>query len=507
MEVRAVKSDGYDRDLFAQILAREPAVAEAKERAARLLPQPEALLHDLFAVLFKLNVEVRDATEVAPSALINRRLVQAVQEGPGIEVLRARTALDEHRSAAALVALTHRVLDALTRESRVVASELMAAAEAAQAEEGLDEKKKTLQALEDLGEAAPFDPEDREKLQGALRREVEEGERALEQKQRKLRQIADDLPLAMDNDISGTVERMPDQMDGVDQQLTNLGLGAGGEGRVSVDKRLELGERLARSKKLQLLARLTGAFREVAFEARRKRVARAPQELHEIKAGAELNRLLPSELLGLSKRRRALHLDFLRRLTEGELLQYDLHAPAARGPMVVCVDGSGSMQGSKEIWAKAVALTLMEVARRERRRCLAVVFSGTEALFEVELLGQGRRGKGRMRVLDESVLRFAEHFPGGGTNFEAPLRRALAAVAEGAYRRGDIVFITDGEASVSDPLVADIKAAKKKHRFAIRSIEVDVAHSQSATLERFSDEVRKISDLTADSLADLFAAV
>ena len=30
-------------------------------------------------------------------------------------------------------------------------------------------------------------------------------------------------------------------------------------------------------------ARLTGAFREVAFEARRRRVARAPQELHEIK--------------------------------------------------------------------------------------------------------------------------------------------------------------------------------------------------------------------------------
>ena len=37
MEVRAVKSDGYDRDLFAQILAREPAVVEAKDRAARLL--------------------------------------------------------------------------------------------------------------------------------------------------------------------------------------------------------------------------------------------------------------------------------------------------------------------------------------------------------------------------------------------------------------------------------------------------------------------------------------
>ena len=389
----------------------------------------------------------------------------------------------------------------------MVASELVAAAEAAQDEEGLDAKRRALEALRELGEAAPFDPEDRDKLEADLVREVDAAKRALDKTQRKLRQIADDLPLAMDNDISGTVERMPGQMDGVDQQLTSLGLGGGGEGKVSVEKRLELGERLAKSKKLQLLARLTGAFREVAFEARRRRVARAPQELHEIKAGAELNRLLPSELLGLSKRRRALPLEFLRRLTEGQLLQFDLHGPAARGPMVVCVDGSGSMQGSKELWAKAVALTLMEVARRERRRCLAVVFSGTEVLFEVELLGQGRRGQGRMRVLDDAVLSFAEHFPGGGTNFEAPLRRALSAVAEGAYRRGDVVFITDGEATVSDELVADIKAAKKKHRFKIRSIEVDVAGSRAETLERFSDEVRKISDLTADSLADLFAAV
>jgi uncharacterized protein with von Willebrand factor type A (vWA) domain len=507
MEVRSVRSDGYDQDVFAQLLAREPAVAEARDRAARLLPQPEALLHDLFALLFKLNVEVREASELAPSALINRRLVLAVRDGPGIEPLRARTALDEHRSAAALVSLTHRVLSAMTRESRVVASELMAAAEVAQDEERLDAQRRAQEALDALGEAGPFEPADREKMQAALRREVDAAERDLAKKRRQLQQIADDLPLVMDNDIAGTVERMPEQMDGVDQQVAQLGLGSGGDGKVSVDKRLELGERLARSKKLQLLARLTGAFREVAFEARRRRVARAPQELHEIKAGKELDRLLPSELLGLSKRRRALHLEFLRRLGEGELLQYDLHAPAARGPMVVCVDGSGSMQGSKELWAKAVALTLMEVARRERRRCLAVVFSGDEAVFEVELLAQGRRGQGRLRVVDDAVLRFAEHFPGGGTNFEAPLRRALAAVAEGAYRRGDIVFITDGEASVSDALVADIAAAKKKHRFAIRAIEVDVGPSRTGTLERFADEVRKISDLTTDSLADLFAAV
>ena len=506
MERRCVESDGYDQDLFQQVLAHEASLQPVLQRAERLLPHPEELLHDLFAVLFKLNVIVRHHSDIAPSVMLNRRLVKAVMGSEGMAALRAQTALNQQAASVALVALANRALDALTRDSRVVAGELMAAAEAASEEAELEETEQAVKALEDL-EDGPFDEETASRLAKNLKRELQDKKRELKKTRKKLQQIADDVPLGLDNDIEGTVNRIPEQMQGEDQQIRNLGLGGGGDGKVGVQERLELGERLAKSKKLQMLARLTGAFREVAFEARRKRVARAPQELHEIKAGSDLDRLLPSELIGLRKQPRALHLDFLKRFAEGQLLQYKLHGPASRGPMVVCVDGSSSMHGSKEIWSKAVALTLMEIARRERRRCLAVVFSGTEELFEVELLADGRRGSARMQVQQQGVLDFAEHFPGGGTNFEAPLRRALSAVSEGRYRRGDIVFITDGEASVSDALVQDILTAKKKHRFSVRGIEVDVAHSQTETLERFCDEVRKISDLTGDALSDLFAAV
>ena len=175
--------------------------------------------------------------------------------------------------------------------------------------------------------------------------------------------------------------------------------------------------------------------------------------------------------------------------------------------MVVCVDGSGSMQGSKELWAKAVALTLMDIARREKRRCLAIVFSSRHQIFEVELLGKRAANHARADILDDNLLDFAEYFPGGGTDFEAPLTRALDAVATGDYRRGDIVFITDGQARVSPELLADLRARRKKHRFSVRGILVDVAESNVATLKRFCDEVRLVSDLATDSLGDLFASV
>ena len=45
------------------------------------------------------------------------------------------------------------------------------------------------------------------------------------------------------------------------------------------------------------------------------------------------------------------------------------HRPLQRGPMLVCVDTSGSMRGAPENIAKAVVLEVLRVAQREQRAC------------------------------------------------------------------------------------------------------------------------------------------
>jgi uncharacterized protein with von Willebrand factor type A (vWA) domain len=506
MGLHCVLSDGFDREVFGQALLREPALRGVLERAGRLLPHAEPLLCDLFAALYKLNVVVLPEAEVATAALINRRMAAAVVESSTLAKLRVRTQLDELRAGEALVVLADQVLTTMTRDMRVTAEELMGVASAAHDEETLAERERTLEHLRELPPEA-FDDRARQRLERELEGEIAAIRQKLDANRQKQSELAASLTREIERELSWKIARLPDQMDEIDDHLQGLGIGRGGDGKVAAHKRMELGRRLLQSKKLQLLARLVGAFREVAFEARRRRLSRAPQELHQIQRGAELGRLLPSELLGLSRRRPALHLDFLRRLVEADLLEYQLQGAAERGPMVICLDGSGSMSGSKELWAKAVALTLMEIARRQKRRALALIFSSGHDLFEVELLGSRAKGGGRPEVLDEEVLRFAEHFPGGGTSFEEPLRRALEAVATRTYRRGDIVFITDGEAQVTDGLVREVERGRQKHRFRIRGVLVDVQHSRGDTLERFCDDVRKVTDLTADSLADLFASV
>ena len=502
-QTQVVVQDGYDREVFARLLRTNLSVRETVTRMQRVLPHGEDLLRDVFAVLFKLNVVLLHSSEVAASAQIHRRLVEAVLASSDLAALKRTTELDPGRAGEVLVVLGERILRALTREHRVLARELADTAEGAATEAELAQKEAERSALDRIADDA-MGSEDRTEVADALAREIGALERAVEGARRRQKQIADDLPLAIDQEIAGAIRRLPEEISAVDAQIHALGLGGGRNRQVDARTRVELGERIATSKKLRLLARLTGAFREVASEARKRRIARAPQEAHAVRTGKDLAYLLPSELLGLRRARRGLHLDFLRRFSEAGLLQYDLTAPASRGPMVVCVDGSSSMQGSKELWAKAVALTLMDIARRERRRCLAIVFSDGPEVFRVELLSAGR---GRKVVQDRAVLDFAEHFPGGGTSFEAPLAVALEAVTEGSYRRGDIVFITDGQADVSDALVARVRAARARHRFTLRSIEVDVEQSDRRGLLRFSDDVRRVTELAADSLADLFAAV
>lgn len=509
-KVHNVRHDGFDRARFEEIVASTPQLAEPRARLERLLPHVDALLMDLFAAVYKLNVVLEREDEVKASVLLNRRVVKSLFDDPRFHQLRQRTELDLASSRQALVILARRVLDGLRTGDRLVASELAQGMEAADAESALDDLEAMKRRLEELGDEHGSTWE---KVASELDADTRAAQQKIADLRKSQKKTAHDLPVAFDHDVSGAVEDLNDNLSDVQEALSAYGIGGGGRGATDPDLRLDLGQRLMKSKKLRLLARLLGAMKEVAFEARKQRIARAPQITHAVKTGNDLSHLLPAELLGLSPTRPGLHRDFLRRFEESQLLQYELEAPADRGPLVVCVDGSASMQGTKEIWAKAVSLTLVELARRQKRRCLGIIFSSGPDVFEVELTARSgssdrprtARGSSRSALAAEEVLRFAEHFPAGGTSFEEPLERALHHVTRGRYRRGDIAFVTDGEASVSPDLVERVHTARKERRFMIRTIVIDAGAHRTSAVEQFSDDVRRVSDLTSDSLADVFA--
>src|SRR5690606_18813718 len=146
-----------------------------------------------------------------------------------------------------------------------------------------------------------------------------------------------------------------------------------------------------------------------------------------------------------------------------------------RGPIVVCVDGSSSMDGNKEIWSKAVCLTILEIARRQRRKFGVIVFSSKGSPLRV--FNSDLREGWSMKEVD--ILELADYFPGGGTDFEDPLNKAVELLQMSKFKNGDIVFITDGECDVSDSWLSEFLDKKKELSFKVFSILIDLTGRES----------------------------
>jgi len=171
--------------------------------------------------------------------------------------------------------------------------------------------------------------------------------------------------------------------------------------------------------------------------------------------------------------------------------------------MIVCLDTSSSMAGAKEIWSKAVALTLLDIARRERRRFRAILFSSPETGLYTLDLNRGERYASDL----QGALDLADYFAGGGTDFEHPLDAALDCLGSSRLRRGDVVLITDGECRVSEPWKERFLAEKKRLDFALYAILIDVGGATLETLAELADRVARVSELTDEGVKDLFTRV
>jgi uncharacterized protein with von Willebrand factor type A (vWA) domain len=98
----------------------------------------------------------------------------------------------------------------------------------------------------------------------------------------------------------------------------------------------------------------------------------------------------------------------------------------------------------------------------------------------------------------------AEYFPGGGTDFQKPLDAALECLKKSKYKKGDIVFITDGECQVTPAWAETFRQEKDRLGFSLYSVLIDVGPSSLGTLKEFSDRITTVKQLTGDEAQDIF---
>lgn len=509
-----VEVDLIDLDAFRLASRRVASLRRQMESGQRLVPGFDALAQDVFAVFYKYNVVLLGGGDSSASVELNRRVLGWVLAAPGLEKTKGATRLDAERSGMAAAQALERVLDMLKDPVLFDQDDLLARWKLDMLEQRQTEIDEQLAAAEEiegvLSAEAELDQEALEALREDLSEERQELRREVDRLDRAQRQELDRLPVRAENQVKRAVSEFSERLDEATEAADAYGSGLGFDSAgASASQKMALGEELLASEKLNRLARLVGLFKEVARASRKRRIERRPSAVHSIERGADLSRVLTLELAYL--RHPQLRKEFLRRYVDGLLIEYAIRGEeqSGRGPLVVCIDASGSMRGPRELWAKAIALTFLEIARRERRAFRAIVFSSSaDQVRRFELLESALDRRLRPpRVDPQLVVEFADYFPGGGTDFERPLRLALSSLEESRFKRGDVVFITDGEAGLSPAFLNQLEARKAELDFLIYGVLIDVRGGSRESLSRFSDEVVTVSELTAGELSEVFRRV
>ena len=286
----------------------------------------------------------------------------------------------------------------------------------------------------------------------------------------------------------------------MEQATTCWGSGPGMPQKLGYKDKLALAQRIRKSRMLKQLAKICGRFRAVALSTQRTKIAKGNEEVYSIEIGDDISRMLPQQLAYMTHP--VMRLEFLGKVIKKELMQFKLRSrkKETQGPIVCCIDNSGSMGGDREVWAKAVALGLLEICVLQRREFVGIHFGSASETRVYEFDHSSY-------TLDQ-VLDFAEFFFGGGTDFEKPMD--LAADHVGKMPRADIVMITDGECDVNDKWLRGFNDWRDENEVSVYGVLIDpYAHHNGgdhSTMKKFCNGGVHMSKDLADEKKALGSA-
>ena len=249
-----------------------------------------------------------------------------------------------------------------------------------------------------------------------------------------------------------------------------------------------LARQIAQNPQIRELVRKMGRQHVSEDFKRQTRIPQASQsEVHGTHRSNDLMRLLPSELVNLEDD--TLETLFYARLLEHNLLTYQLSGSTLTtgettetrsrrtGPVVACLDTSGSMQGEPLLKAKALLLAVASILKQEDRSLHVILFGAS---------GQLRTFAMDARNDAAGLLAFLRQGFNGGTDFETPLQHALHLVESNpGYLKADVLMVSDGDCSLSEDFTAKLCAAKARLNCRVYSVLCAGKRVQ----DRFSDEV------------------
>ena len=372
---RVLRSTRLEDSVYADLRAGDAAMDELESAAEAKLHTFPALSRDIYQSFYSLMLRRNEENALsAPARQFNRRILDHVMESedyPTIKNICEGRETPAYEAAAEFIARTAGELEALLSD--------------------LGGDKGALNTLEKLNEA---ERKSAEELAGLLERLQQSKERnatlekaaldaanKAEGKRKQAEAVSGmiDLNAAQrKGDISAIVQRAVKAASEKAEE-TSLIIGAWSDDPANMERNEVNAALLAHVREnpnLKAIARYLGRFREMFRRGKRNGYAYGRGEKYSLELGADLSRVLTSELAMLASPLTAPL--FLRKYQLKQMKQYRRREPVYRGmgDIICCLDESGSTQGDSAAWGKAVALTLLDIAEDGGRSFALVHFSG-----------------------------------------------------------------------------------------------------------------------------------
>lgn len=489
-----LNTDRFDRRRFKEIFEMSNRLQEIKNAGEKEFPGFFSLMSDIWASLYKMKPELLDKEEIDQNLKMNYQLMEQVMSEKSYQSFHESTKLDDLSSAIGAVNYSQKIQEWIVEQKQQNEQLQQAIQKAQEKQMQLEQAQQQLEQAEQ--ELQKAQANGNQKTEKSAKTNRTKANKKVEQATIDLNQAMQDIANAMQSSIQnkGTslakaIQSANEQTSEQKQALIDLlagGLGSSsGEGelqKIPLRDQIKLAEKLATNDKIKKIAEWAGRFKSIA---RKKQKTKHTETVERsgVTLGSEIERLLPIELAQF--KHSSTKLDFLQRFTENRTMMY---APKGKeklgkGPIVLCLDQSGSMK-DLDNQSKGFALALLMIAKKQHRDFAIILFSSASKCktFTYE------KGK----ITPKDLVQLEETFLSGGTCFINPLKEAVRIITnERRFKRADIVFVTDGDPSdhyaVSNYMEA-YKNIKKEKEFNCTSVLLG-SKCKESSVRLFSDKI------------------
>jgi uncharacterized protein with von Willebrand factor type A (vWA) domain len=449
-------------------------------------PAPE-LVEGLFHQFWKAAPKLTPKREIERDLYPVRKILEEMQENPKLKELQDMTAGDAVTSTIALDAMADTVREILTRVQEVPPPP----------EPGNPGGKG---GGGGKGKGEPGDGE------SDFDTDIDPEEQAEADWEAQFDEALEGLDL--DRLANKALEDAFDEVEEIETARKGIGLEDGEWYSMNPESRMAMADKL-RTAEMKELAEVIGRMKRFALGVKATRINDVPHEAYDVEAGNDLRRVLRAQFAFLGTKETKY--EFYRRYFEKELLQFKMRGTedVGKGPIVIAIDKSGSMQGAPFRWAMGVAEALRRFAAEEDRDYYAMFFGANNDRERFDF----PQGKGPF----DKVLAFLGTQANGGTQFDGVLEEALQKASKSFDGEGkgkaDIVFITDGMAHLDEKWIKDFNAERNRVGVRVYSVYIGGSYDYGHTggplglLESISDATIPVTELKPEAVEAVFQKV